>query len=186
MNEYIPPFVIHKRLLISEVSDYLEIRIEELKDLGYRNPVNTVAEEQGIGRKQILKYRRLKKLITELRNSVDRLEITVEAGYQLSFLSPDYQKALIIFLLENGVPLTYLRINVCKLIHNISVYDIYLFRKKLNECLLNGFLNGKEINIKAHKISYALVVGNDDEAFSFEKKREIKNREILRRIFETT
>lgn len=139
MDEYTPPFVLHNKLLVSEITDYLEHRIEELQDLGVRDSVTTVAKEQGIGRKQVLRYRRLKRLNREFRNAIDKLEITVDAGYELSFLPCDYQSVLLLFLSKHNLEMKCLRLSLCRLIHSSNKNDLVLFEKKLNDFFNSNF-----------------------------------------------
>ena len=76
-------------------------QLELLKQLGKKATVSAIAENNNMSRKQIYRYIRLNKLITEFQQWVDKGIITIEAAVELSFISEEKQH--IIFEHINGL-----------------------------------------------------------------------------------
>lgn len=80
---------------------YLE-QMELLKKLGSKSTASQIAEENNTNRKTVHKYIQLTKLIQPLLSRVDNGTITVGAGYELSFLSPEQQSSVFNFILNHS------------------------------------------------------------------------------------
>lgn len=80
--------------LPSELAFAYARQLELLKELGRTKTASAVAEANGTNRKSVHKYIQLTKLDKTLLNRVDKKEITVGAGYELSKLPPEKQKKI--------------------------------------------------------------------------------------------
>ncbi|MGN1138053.1 MAG: ParB/RepB/Spo0J family partition protein [Ruminococcus sp.] len=83
-NDYLP----------SEKAFAYREQMDLMKKLGYSKTTTAIAEENGTNRKSVHKYLQLTKLDSMLLHRVDVGEITVGAGYELSFISPEKQKKI--------------------------------------------------------------------------------------------
>lgn len=83
-NDYLP----------SEKAFAYREQMDLMKKLGYSKTTTAIAEENGTNRKSVHKYLQLTKLDSMLLHRVDVGEITVGAGYELSFLPPEKQKKI--------------------------------------------------------------------------------------------
>lgn len=83
-NDYLP----------SEKAFAYKEQIELMKKLGYSKTTTSIAEENGTNRKSVHKYLQLTNLDSILLHRVDNGEITVGAGYELSFLPLEKQRKI--------------------------------------------------------------------------------------------
>ncbi len=72
-----------------------------LEKLGSKSTASQIAEDNNTNRKTVHKYIQLTKLIKPLLYKVDKEEITIGAGYELSFLSTEEQNRVFVFLTNN-------------------------------------------------------------------------------------
>lgn len=80
---------------------YLE-QMQLLEKLGSKSTASKIAEENNTNRKTVHKYIQLTKLIPPLLSRVDSNILTVGAGYELSFLTPEQQTSVINFILNHS------------------------------------------------------------------------------------
>ena len=99
-------------------------QLELMKQLGKKATVSAIAENNNMSRKQIYRYIRLNKLITEFQQWVDKGIITIEAAVELSFISKEKQH--IIFEHINGLGIAdsvitrYFKVVTTKRIHSVA------------------------------------------------------------------
>ena len=85
-----------------------------LKKLGSKQTTAKIAESTGTNRKSVHKFIQLTKLTKPLLYRVDKGEITVGAGYELSFMNEKEQESLNIYLVNN--PNTHITKDTARLI----------------------------------------------------------------------
>ena len=79
---------------------YLEQK-QLLEKFGSRSTASKIAEENNTNRKTVHKYIQLTKLNKSLLYKVDKGELTVGAGYELSFLSEKEQQRVTVYLINH-------------------------------------------------------------------------------------
>lgn len=77
-------------------------RLDELyRALGYNQTASRIAEANGTNRKSVHRYKALNKLHKSLLNLVDEGKLTVNTGYELSFLDQTEQNVIWIYLVNH-------------------------------------------------------------------------------------
>lgn len=85
----------------SELAFSYKEQMELLQKLGSKSTASQIAEDNNTNRKSVHKYIQLTKLIKPLLYKVDKGELTVGAGYELSFLTDEQQNKVFIYLVNN-------------------------------------------------------------------------------------
>ena len=80
---------------------YLEQK-QLLEKLGSKSTASQIAEDNNTNRKTVHRYIQLTKLIKPLLYKVDSGELTVGAGYELSYLSEEQQNRVFVYLVNNS------------------------------------------------------------------------------------
>lgn len=86
----------------SELAFSYKEQLALLKKLGSKSTASQIAQENNTNRKTVHKYIQLTNLIKPLLSRVDSNSITVGAGYELSYLTPEQQTDVFNFLLNHS------------------------------------------------------------------------------------